>query len=141
MSPSRGSEPMGVGIAGQFVLPIEYYRNEDDMRDLEVEIVGQEEEIATGARLLREALGEYTSGQEPSAPRLDGGSPQRDNRGDRLRWVLGKYFKKQTKSCDWPTKCEYQEVCFGPKEYTLNPLSSQLYQIRTPNHPVEREFD
>lgn len=135
----QGFEP-GRALAGQFVLPIEYYRNEEDMRDLEVEIVGQEEEIATGNRLLREALGGYTSGPEASSPRLDNGAPEGDHRGDKLRWALGKYFRKQTKSCDWPTKCEYQEVCFGPREYTLNPLSSELYQIRTPNHPIEKKF-
>jgi hypothetical protein len=136
----QGLDP-GRAIAGQFVLPMEYYRNEEDMKDLEAEIVGQEEEIQRGVGLLREALGEYPSGQETSASRLGSGASSGDHRGDRLRQVLGKYFRKQTKSCDWPTKCEYQEVCFGPREYTLNPLSSQLYQIRTPNHPIEREFD
>lgn len=150
----QGMDPMR-GVSGQFVLPQDYYRNEEDMKDLQEEIVGQEETIAEGVRLLREALGEYPQGPDAQAVPVGSGAPGGDQEGysvsegsgggaaskqARLRWILGKYFRKQTKSCDWPTKCEYQPVCFGPREYTLNPISSELYQIRTPNHPIEEAF-
>lgn len=116
----QGFEP-GRGLAQQFVLPQEYYRNEEDMKDVEDEVVGQEEFIREGVGVVRQA-------QEAG-----------DERG--LRKALGKYFRKQTRSCDWPTKCEYQPVCFGPREYTLNPLASGLYQIREANHPSEGDYE
>jgi hypothetical protein len=109
--------PPGYALEQQFVLPFEYFRNEDDMEDWEDEVIEQEKFIAEGREALKFG-GETHSSRD-------------------WKRVMAKYFRKQTSACDWPTKCSFQEVCFGPKAYLHDPISSGLYQIRVPNHKTE----
>jgi len=110
----QGFPPM-TALAGQFVLPIEYFRNLEDMEEWEEETIYQEQEIAEGLEKLKTVTNK--------------------------EWMstLRKYFRKQTRSCDWPTKCSFQNICFGPKAYLHDPISSGLYEIRVANHPTEVE--
>jgi len=118
----QGFSP-GVGIASQFVLPIEYYRNEEDMERWERQVVHQEHRVADGVDSLRLIM---------NRDALNYSSQEVEN-------ALDEHFPMHTKACDWPTKCPYQVVCFGPKAYLMDPMSSGLFQIREPNHCTELE--
>jgi len=109
--------PPGTAIASQFVLPVEYFRNPEDMDRWERQVCHQEKRAAEGRDLIRQAsaLG-------------------------RLELALDECFPMHTRACDWPTKCSFQEVCFGPRAYLHDPISSGLYTIRTANHPSEKKI-
>lgn len=101
----------GAAIAGQFILPLEYFRNPEDMDRWERQVVHQEHRITQAKELIVPAEA-------------------------REAW-LDEFFPMHTKSCDWPTKCPFQEICFGPKAYLFDPMSSQIFEPREPNHPTE----
>lgn len=100
-----------------FVLPNEYYRNEDDMARWVKRTLYHERRRAEGAARAAVAFG----------------TPAYED-------VLDEYFEPHSTSCDYPGRCQYQEVCYGPKEFLLNPLSTGLYQIRSANHKIEEEI-
>jgi len=108
----------GAGIASMYVLPMEYFRNQEHIERWKRQAVGQEKRIYAG----REKMKGLIVGQIPEE-------------------VLDEFFPQFTKSCDWPVKCDFQEICFGPSQYLLNPLESGLYQIRDANHKVEEEIN
>ena len=111
--------PPGRGIEKMFVLPFEYTRNEDDIESWKLEVLEQEKRVEEGRKELR---GAREVGDLKQVERL-----------------LSKYFPKHTRSCDWPSACVHQIICFGPKEYLHSPMSSMLYTIRVPNHQQEVE--
>lgn len=113
----QGFQP-GYALANQFVLPMEIYRNEHDMERWQRQIVAQEKRVAEG----RELVLDHNIHPEVFEEYLD------------------EYFPMHTKSCDWPTRCFYQDVCFGPDSYLHNPISSGLYTVRTPNHKTELSY-
>jgi len=115
----QGFEP-GKAIEGQFVLPMEYYRNDEDIQSMKRQVAYQEKRIRQGMADIQFELGHFT--------------------GEYLPALLDNHFPMSTKSCDWPKKCAYQEICYGPKAYLHNPISSQIYQIREPNHPIEAQL-
>lgn len=104
----------GTALMNQFVLPVEYFRNADDMDRWERQVVAQEHRIEEGKQRL--------------LPQLNAAE---------FEHRLDEEFPMHTKACDWPTKCSFQEVCFGPAAYLHDPISSMLYQIRVPNHITE----
>lgn len=104
----------GKGIMSQFVLPVEYFRNSEDMDRWQRQVVAQERRITEGKV-------EVALAANPEC----------------LEEYLDVHFPMHTKACDWPTKCSFQEVCFGPKAYLHDPISSMLFQIRVPNHHTE----
>jgi len=107
--------PPGRALEGQFVLPVEYFRNSEDADRWERQIVAQEKRIAEGLK------GFHTNPLTPTG----------------VEAKLDEHFPMHTRSCDWPTKCSFQDICFGPKAYLHAPLSAGLYEIRTANHPTE----
>ncbi len=107
----------GSAIAAQFILPIEYFRNTEDMDRWERQVVAQEKRVTEGRVIMKAVTG----------------TPNFETR-------LDEEFPMHTRACDWPTKCSFQEVCFGPKAYLHDPLSSGLYTIRTANHPAEEKI-
>lgn len=109
----QGFSP-GTAIASQFILPIEYFRNPDDMDRWERQVMHQEANVAVGRVQVREAANK--------------------------EFALDRFFPMHTRACDWPTKCSFQEVCFGPAAYLHDPLASGLYTIRTANHPSEKKI-
>lgn len=50
--------------------------------------------------------------------------------------ALNVLFPQNRRSCDWPSKCPFQDICFGPAG---EPLESGLYKEREPHH--EREIE
>jgi hypothetical protein len=111
-TPIQGFEA-GRGIAGQFVLPMEYYRNDEDIVSMKRQVAYEEKRIQSGREHLEDAL------PHNFEERLD------------------EDFPMHRKSCDWPKRCVYQDICYGPKAYLHDPISSQIYQIRIPNHKIE----
>lgn len=57
----------------------------------------------------------------------------------RLRSALNVLVPQNRRSCDYPSKCQFQEICFGDDSMLTNPLSSGLYQERIPHHTPELE--
>lgn len=109
----------GTGIESQFILPIEYFRNPEDMDRWERQVVWQEQRVSQGREICR-----VSQTQEPTTHEA----------------FLDIHFPMHTRACDWPTKCSFQEVCFGPKAYLHDPISSGLYTIRAANHPGEKKI-
>lgn len=104
-------------LENSFVLPNEYYRNEDDMARWEKRTLFHERRTAEGREKALQAFG----------------TPLFEE-------VLDEYFEPHSTSCDYPGRCKFQEICYGPKEFLLNPLATRLYQIRVPNHKVEEDL-
>ena len=115
----QGFPPM-TALINQFVLPEEYCRNEEDIERWKRQVIGQERKIA-------EAKLEFAAQAIPAFADHEA--------------ALDQHFPMHTRSCDWPTKCVFQPICFGPKAYLVAPESSGLYSIREANHPTEVEFN
>ena len=113
----------GTALMNQFVLPVEYFRNAEDMDRWERQVVAQERRIAQAHKEI--SLGAV------------GGVIKLPKTPQTFEAALDEHFPMHTKACDWPTKCSFQEVCFGPAAYLHDPIASQLYQIRVPNHKTE----
>jgi PD-(D/E)XK nuclease superfamily len=109
----------GYALTQQFVTPIEYYPNDEDIDEWKGETIAQEKHLNEGRRLLKT----YDPGT--------------------VEWtkIMRAYFPRHTRSCDWPTKCQFEPICFGPKPYLLAPESSGLYTIRSANHKSEEEYN
>lgn len=117
----------GAVLAGQFVQPMDYFRNEEDRSRRVRQIVFQEERVEEGRQKLREL--------EEMAGFL---SPQ--ERGEYTESILDKYFPMHS---DYPVDCGWcpnEILCYGPREYLFNPLSSGMFRPRVSNHPIEREL-
>jgi hypothetical protein len=111
--------PMMKGIEEQFSLPGEYFRNEEDMDEWEESTMPQAVEREHWAEDARTAL------------RI----------GDIKGYfrILNRRFYKDTRSCDWPVKCVFQDVCHsGVNAYTLDPRGIGKYKPRESNHEAER---
>jgi hypothetical protein len=57
---------------------------------------------------------------------------------DDLEVFLDERFPMHTRACDYPTKCQYQDVCWNPT-VGRDPLASGLFVPRQPHHELERE--
>lgn len=55
----------------------------------------------------------------------------------RLRSALNVLMPQNRRSCDYPSKCQFQEICFGDESALLNPMATTLYQQRIPHHEPE----
>jgi hypothetical protein len=122
----QGFLPM-TALTNQFVLPEEYYRSEEDIERWKRQVIGQERKITEAKKEI--ALGAV------------GGVIKLPRTFETLEAAIDEHFPMHTRSCDWPTKCVYQPICFGPKPYLVAPESSGLYSIREANHPTEVEFN
>lgn len=57
----------------------------------------------------------------------------------RLRSALNVLVPQNRRSCDWPSKCQFQEICFGDDSCLTSPFATGLYQKRSPHHIFEKE--
>lgn len=119
----------GTALTNQFVTPVEYYRNEEDIARWKRQIIAQEQRIATAKTDVGITYN------------LLAKNPNSSEYFDRLEEKVDALFPMHTRSCDWPTKCVFQPLCFGPRPYLIAPEASGLFQIRTANHPTEEEFN
>ncbi len=118
-TPIQGFAP-GHAIAAQFALPEDYYRNDDDIERWKRRMLFAERRKALGLVSIGEALsaGDYAEFED----RLD------------------EFFPPHSNSCDYPSKCVYQDICYSAnKGYLFNPMSAGIYEPRTPNHPEEKK--
>jgi hypothetical protein len=112
----QGFDP-GYGIQQQFVLPMEYYRNEEDIDRWKRTILYEERRLAKGRQEVFQVLG-----QPGFEEKLDEHFPMHP---------------------DYPTDCYYCQfkgLCYGSKGYMYDPLSSLTVEPRTPNHDAEKEI-
>jgi hypothetical protein len=102
-------------LAEQFVNPIHVYRNSDDMADMIQQLQSDERSVAESVALVHiaAASGDFQI----------------------LRSALNIEFPQNRRSCVYPGRCEFYDVCYGPQQIRENPEASELYVIRTPNHP------
>ena len=54
------------------------------------------------------------------------------------RTRLNDMFPQHRRSCDWPSRCAYQEICFGPVS-EVDPLLSGDFVLREPHHAAEEK--
>lgn len=113
---------VGAGLTSQFILPEDYYRNEEDRERRTRQIVFQEARVQEG----RERLVQIQVLDLPPREALDA-----------VEVVLDEFFPQHSdypNNCGW---CEYEKACYGPRGWMVDPLSSGFYTPRVSNHPVE----
>lgn len=105
---------VGEPIRQQFVSPIEFFRSDEAIERWKRKVVFSEHRNYLGRKAVLESTspGEYES-------------------------YLDEHYDTHTERCDYPNKCPFQEICFGPEAYLFDPLSSGSYEPRTPNHQNE----
>jgi hypothetical protein len=103
----------GEALSSQFVCPVPYFRDEDDVRNWYEQTVYQEREIAAHLVAVDNANGE----------------------GERQS-LLNQYFPQYRRSCDWPSPCAYIDCCYSTN-VGKDPIGSGLYREREPHHTTE----
>ena len=98
------------------VTPLPYFRQQQDMESWEIQTRAQEVKVAKDVAEINELV------------------------GDHQRVALDVCFPQYKRSCDWPSKCDYQEICYGDDSALTNPIGTGLYQLRTVNHPTEQDY-
>jgi hypothetical protein len=93
----------------QIVTPLPYYRDEAQMEDWREQVTEQETRIAT-----------FTDGIGTAVHRS----------------FLNRFFPQHSNSCDYPVKCDYQDLCWGADYIRQNPLANG-YVWREPHHEPE----
>ena len=104
----------------QFVNPIPYFRNDDDMRDWYEQTVVQERRVAESVQIIKDAIAQY-----------GWASPE-------VRSLMNIHFPQYRRSCDFPSQCSFVDICFG-SNVTSDPVASGLYMIREPHHDPEKD--
>lgn len=110
----------GSCLEQQFVCPMPYMRQDDDMRNWYQQTKYQEAEVAKQVLLLLEAIqmeGWYSA---------------------TVQTLLNHWFPQYRRSCDWPDACEFTDVCFSVA-IGKDPLGSGMFRARLPHHKPEEE--
>ncbi len=108
----QGFQP-GYAIEKQFVLPIEYTRDEQEVKRKIRQIVNQEYKVSLGAEKVIDALHNHP---EDYIEQLDIHFQQRQD---------------YPHSCSW---CSHKTICLGLDSYKFDPLSHPGFIPRTSNH-------
>jgi hypothetical protein len=103
--------------------PLPYFRQQQDVDDWHAQAAWQEDRIAKAVREIEANEILVALAAAPISQRT----------------VLNALFPQHRHSCDYPSKCQFQEICFGDDTMLTNPLGSGLYERRTPNHQPERD--
>lgn len=122
----QGFDPM-LGISNSFILPEDYFRNQQDIDRWERGIVEQERRIAGAVEGINQARGGSQEVQENPSDTLG-----------RVQNEIDRHFPLYGKSCNYPTACQFKGICYGPDSYLHDPLSAGFIP-REPNHPTEVE--
>lgn len=108
---------LGDALDQQFVYPQPYYRQAEDVEDWLQQTIAEE---------LRKC---------EAVQRMNACTD--DNERRFIKNILFPMFRH---SCDYPTKCVFQDVCFGPCAGVPDQLvSAGMYQRRQPHHATEAE--
>jgi len=102
-------------LTRQVYCPAPFFRNSQELKSSLIQIMTQENQIAIANRGLDVSIA---------------------NLG--IREALDYRFVQTKKSCDWPSRCEYQDVCYTDAVME-DPIGSGLYEWRVPHHDRERE--
>jgi hypothetical protein len=105
-------------LAEQFIQPIHVYRNDDDLRDMLEQLEAKEVGIAIDVAAVK------AFEHDPVLKRSE----------------LNKRFFQNRSACSYPGKCQFWSICYGNAEMRQDPLASELYSAREPNHPQELEL-
>ena len=97
-------------------MPLPYFRQDRDVQDWIEQAQAQEARVAEAHEEL-----EHVRRLRPAE----------------MRSALNRLATQHRRSCDWPSKCQFQEVCFADDSMFTNPLGTGLYQIRVPHHDAE----
>lgn len=100
----------GDPLAHAVITPVPYFRQRDEMEAWRRQMAGQEGRVA---RLLTEDADQV---REPTLPWLD------------------EFWPQHRRSCDWPSKCVFQRICF---EGALDDPLGNGYVWRVPHHAPE----
>ena len=100
----------GDPFAGLFVTPAPYYRQDQDVIDWREQAARQEQHIAASTNLCNV---------------------------NTARRELNERFPQHRRSCDWPTACQFQPLCYGPLWSVEAALRSGQFIPRTPHHAPE----
>lgn len=102
-----------------FILPLPYYRHQGEMDSWKTSITEQERVVARDEALIN-AL--YSNGADH----------------DLIEYELDRRFPKYTHSCDYPSACNYLELCHGSmKSSEVTPIEDGDFVWRTPHHDAE----
>jgi PD-(D/E)XK nuclease superfamily len=96
--------------------PMPYFRQDSDMKSWIRQAQSQERDVAERAKRAESA---------------------RTNHPDILLPVLDEVFHQYRRSCDWPSQCQFVPICWGDESALTNPMSTGLFQLRTPHHQAE----
>lgn len=96
--------------------PLPYFRQDQDIADWIEQAQGQEARVAADAAFV-----ESVRVDDPKA----------------LRSTLNRLFPQNRRSCDWPSKCQMSEICWGDNSMLTSPCSTGLYQLRVAHHDAE----
>lgn len=102
-------------LAEQFVPPVTVFRNDDDMRDMLQQLEAEEARVAIDVAAVQAVE------HDPA----------------RLRSEMNQRFPQSRKACSYPGTCSMHRICYGGSEIRSNPEASELYQVRSVNHPQE----
>lgn len=111
----------GAGLEAAFALPADYYRNEEDRERRVRQILFQEARAREGRKKVQWLV--------------DINRPFSE-----IEVVLDEFFPQHS---DYPVQCgycEFEPVCYGPRQYLLDPLAHGGFSGRVSNHPVEVEI-
>lgn len=100
----------------QIVVPNPYSRREEDLKHWIRQVTHAEDQLGTYVEFTERAR----------------------DRGDRALYLnqLDLFFEQNRRSCDWPSTCPFQEICFGATD-PMDPLSDPAFEPRTPHHQPE----
>lgn len=109
-------EEAGNALETTYVQPLPYFRQDKDIQSWIRQTKGQEARVIKtmiDAEIVRASGPEY------------------------LEAFLDDNVIQHKRSCDFPSKCQFQEVCYGDPSMLIAPFSTGLYQPRVPHHQGE----
>lgn len=109
-------EEAGDPFSDTYVQPLPYFRQDQDLVDWQEQAMNQEWRVHDSVKAV-ESIRQF----QPET----------------LRSALNAMFPQNRRSCDWPSRCQFLDICFGDPSMLISPLSSGLYELRVPHHAAE----
>ncbi len=107
----------GDPFAGVIVLPMPYFRNDLDAESWRRQTRAQELRIARDVEYVKLV--------------------QAGGDKNQIRAALDLTFPQYKRSCDYPSACEFQPICYEVEDAVFDPESLGIYEPRRPHHEPE----
>jgi hypothetical protein len=107
-------------LSQQFITPVPYFRQDDDVRDWYQQTVFQEVRVGEQLTMLAELVQQH--GWNLAHPAI--------------RAHVNEFFPQTRRACDWPSPCAFIDICFSPN-VSADPIGSGIYAARQPHHDPE----